>query len=357
MSETREMSERPDIPAWLDGARSAPSAHNTQPWRFAMQGDGQVLVRWDPARSLPVSDPTARDLYLGLGTAVESACLRALAAGTPLMFVPAPDHEERTVGTLAPAQAATSGVDPEELSLAAALVVRQTSRVPHLKQPIPATVQAELRAEAERWGCRLYIVKDEACIRALARLARQATAAQFADDAVQDELWHWLRLDPRSPAYRRDGLTADCLNLQGVSLAVARLTMTPARMRLLARVGLHHLLALDTQLLVRHSATICLLTVADTNRATLVSGGRALQRLWLRAARAGLTTHPVSALLDCPATVAPTLAVVGCDPQDEHPANIFRQDEHPANIFRLGATPPVPLAPRLPAQELIEVVP
>lgn len=341
------MSERSDIPAWLDGARSAPSAHNTQPWRFVPLGDGQVLVRWDPARALPVSDPTARDLYLGLGTAVESACLCALAAGTLLKFIPAPDHEERTVGTLAPAPAAASGVDPEELSLAAALAVRQTGRVPHLKQPVPATVQAELRAEAERWGCRLYIVKVEARIRALARLAGKATAAQFADDAVQDELWRWLRLDPRSPDYRRDGLTADCLNLRGASLAVARLTMAPARMRLLARVGLHHLLALDTQLLVRQSATICLLTAADTNRATLVNAGRALQRLWLRAARAGLTTHPVSALLDCPVTVAPTLAVAGCDPQDEHPAN----------IFRLGATPPVPLAPRLPAHELIEVVP
>jgi hypothetical protein len=212
---------------------------------------------------------------------------------------------------------------------------------------VPATVQAELRAEAERWGCRLHIVKDQARIQSLARLARQATANQFADDAVQGELWRWLRLDPRSPAYTRDGLTADCLNLRGASLAVARLTMPPARMRLLARVGLHRLLALDTQLLVRQSTTICLLTVPATDRATLVNAGRALLRLWLQAARAGLTTHPVSALLDCPATVAPTLAIVGCDPQDEHPAN----------IFRLGATPPAPRAPRLPAHELIEAAP
>jgi hypothetical protein len=340
-----EMSQQPADPAWLDGARGAPSAHNTQPWRFVALADGGVLVRWDPARSLPASDPTARDLYLGLGAAVESARLRSMASGVPLTFTPAADSEERCAGTLAPTSEAAQGSDPDDLALGTALNIRQTGRMPHLKQPVPAAVRDELCAEAERWGCRLRIIADEAGIRQLARLARQATAAQFADEAVQRELWQWLRLDARAPAYQRDGLTADCLNLRGASLAVARLTMPPARMRLLARVGLHHVLALDAQALVRRSAALCLLTVPATNRATLVEAGRLLLQLWLRAARAGLTTHPVSALLDCAATVAPTQAVFGGEGSP---------DEHPANVFRLGATGPVPRAPRLPAKELMD---
>ncbi|CAA9566570.1 MAG: hypothetical protein AVDCRST_MAG88-1948, partial [uncultured Thermomicrobiales bacterium] len=68
-------------PAWLDGARVAPSAHNTQPWRFTPLPDGRIAVRWRPERALPVTDPTGRDLYLALGAAVESALLRAAAAG------------------------------------------------------------------------------------------------------------------------------------------------------------------------------------------------------------------------------------------------------------------------------------
>jgi len=336
------MSETTNYPAWLLGARAAPSAHNTQPWRFAPQPDGRVLVRWDPARALPVSDPTARDLYLGIGAAVESARLRAATAGTALAFAASRDDEDRRAGVLAPTDAPP---DPADLALAAALDMRQTGRIPHLPRSIPEDARAALQAEAERAGCRLHVVEDRPRIRRLAALARRATAAQFADEPVQAELWQWLRLDPRSPAYARDGLTADCLNLRGPALAIARATMPPARMRLLARVGLHNVLALDTQALVRRSAALCLLTAPAAGRAALVEAGRLLLRLWLLAARAGLTTHPMSALLDAPITVAPTLAVFGCP------------TEHPANIFRLGATPPVPRAPRLPPAELLEPTP
>lgn len=167
-------------PAWLRGARVAPSAHNTQPWRFAPLSDGRIVVSWTPERTLPIGAPTRRDLYLSLGTA--------------------------------------------------------------------------------------------------------------------------------DPAYRRDGLTADCLELSGLTRWLARQTMPPARMRRLSRLRLHHLLASDTTRVARRSAAICLLATPTRDRAALVTTGRVLQRLWLLAARHGLTTHPLSALLDCPATVAPTAA-------------------------------------------------
>lgn len=326
-----------EYPAWLDGARIAPSAHNTQPWRFQPLPDGAVVVQWDAARSLPVSDLTQRDLWLGLGAAVEGARLHAARAGVSLAFIPACDDAEHTVGKLAPTD---TPIDPADTTLAQFLDARQTGRTPHRKRPVPAATLAAMRAEAERFHCAFHVVTDPAPIRRLAALSRTATAAQFADTSVHDELWQWLRLDPRDPAYRRDGLTADCLNLHGATLAVARATMPPARMRRLVRIGAHHALALDTQMTVRQSAALCLLTATSTRRGTLVETGRGLLRLWLLAARDGLTTHPVSALLDCAATVGPAVAVFGA------------AGELPASLFRLGFCPPVARAPRLPTAEL-----
>jgi hypothetical protein len=328
-------------PAWLEGARTAPSAHNTQPWRFALLADGRIAVRWDAARALPISDPTSRDLYLGLGAAVESARLRAAGAGVSLAFVAGAGEGAipLTIGNL------TSSVEPisdVDLILARSLGVRHTARTPHLDRPVPPDAIAAMQAEAAWWRCTLHVVTEQRRIRRLAALARRATAEQFADDAVQSELWRWLRLDPTDPAYERDGLTADCLNLHGATLAAARLTMPPARMRRLARLRLHHLLAIDTQQVVRRSAALCLLIAPSLERDALVETGRAILRLWLIAAGAGLTTHPVSALLDCAATVGPATAVFGA------------AGELPAALFRLGFTPPVPRAPRLPANELME---
>jgi hypothetical protein len=304
-----------------------------------LRPDGAIVVRWDAARTLPAGDPTNRDLYLALGAAVESARLRAAVAGSPLSFAPELAISTRAIGVLTPSGSPPSA---DDLRLAAYLDTRHTARVPHLPRPIPEEVHTALRSEAERFGCQVTLVADHARVRRLAVLTRQASAAQYADPAVHAELWRWLRLDPKDPAYRRDGLTADCLDLHGASRAAARLTLPPERMRWLARLGVHQLLALDTQRVVRQSASLCLLTADAHEPADLVRAGHGLLRLWLLAAEAGLTTHPVSALLDCQATVAPTLAVFG------------RTGAFPTAVFRLGATPEVPRAPRLPVAELLE---
>jgi hypothetical protein len=247
------------------------------------------------------------------------------------------DEEDHSVGRLV---AAHGEAAPEDAVLATALETRHTGRAPHLDSPIHPDVFASTRAEADRNGCRLSIVTDRASIHRLASLARCATAALYADPIVHHELWQWLRLDPRDPAYRRDGLTADCLELRGTALVAARALLPPQRMRRLVHVGAHHLLALDTRRVVRRSASLCLLTVPSADR--FVDAGRTLLRLWLIADAAGLSTHPISALLDHAVTVQPALDVFGAT------------GEIPAAIFRLGACSSLARAPRLPAAELLE---
>ena len=61
-------------------AQRAPSAHNTQPWTLTYGAD-HVDIGWDPACALPVSDPTRRDLFLGLGAFVETCLIAAADTG------------------------------------------------------------------------------------------------------------------------------------------------------------------------------------------------------------------------------------------------------------------------------------
>lgn len=384
----RADSEPMSAPSWLAGARMAPSAHNTQPWLFTPLSDGRVAVRWDAARRLPVADPTSRDLYLSLGAAIESACLHALVDRAPLRFEAAseeaPSHEfERTVGWLALDDAATEP-DPADLALAAMLDQRQTARGPHRSSPIPAPVCESLIAEAARHGARLQIATARPAVHTLAKLAGQATALLFADDGVHRELWQWLRLDPYAPAYYRDGLTADCLELSGASLWLARQLMQPARMRSASRFGLHYAIASDTWKVARESAAICLLSAPASDRPTLVGIGRTLQRLWLLAASSGLATHPLSALLDRSETAGRTVALFDSSagverpqpsplPEGEGVCSLWARARvraepartgvrtpgasrepgvFPAAIFRLGYSAPAARSPRLPLDEL-----
>ena len=63
-----------------------------------------------------------------------------------------------------------------------------------------------------------------------------------------------------------------------------------------------------------------------------------------------LTTHPLSALLDCPATLGPTAAAFALG---KLPSPPNEGGGHPAAVFRLGFAPPAARAPRLPLDELI----
>ncbi|MFD6961084.1 nitroreductase, partial [Streptomyces venezuelae] len=49
-------------------ATTAPSMHNAQPWRFRfLAAERLVLLRADPARAMPRSDPGNRALHIGCG--------------------------------------------------------------------------------------------------------------------------------------------------------------------------------------------------------------------------------------------------------------------------------------------------
>ncbi|MDQ2714672.1 MAG: amidohydrolase family protein, partial [Chloroflexota bacterium] len=130
------------------------------------------------------------------------------------------EDETNSVGQLVPSSAA---IKPVDLLLAKSLRTRHTARTAHIRRPLPLAVLTVLQEEARRSGCVLYVTTERGQIRQLAKLARQATVAQFANTEVQGELWHWLRLDSGDPDYQRDGLSADCMNLRGIALTIARL--------------------------------------------------------------------------------------------------------------------------------------
>jgi hypothetical protein len=64
------------VTTWLESARLAPSAHNTQPWKCSW--DQQTLIiSNDVAHTLQAGDPTMRQTYLGLGTFLQNLVLAA----------------------------------------------------------------------------------------------------------------------------------------------------------------------------------------------------------------------------------------------------------------------------------------
>ena len=65
----------------LSYALLAPNPHNRQPWEAELKGDDTVAIWRDPARNLPVTDPYARQLTIGMGCFLDLMRMAAAEEG------------------------------------------------------------------------------------------------------------------------------------------------------------------------------------------------------------------------------------------------------------------------------------
>ncbi|TIV14021.1 MAG: Tat pathway signal protein, partial [Mesorhizobium sp.] len=70
----------PDLGAIVRYATLAANSHNTQPWRFQLEGQA-IEIRPDLQRRTPVVDPDDHHLYVSLGCAAANLMLAAAATG------------------------------------------------------------------------------------------------------------------------------------------------------------------------------------------------------------------------------------------------------------------------------------
>lgn len=296
---------------WVDELRAregvvrrAPSAHNTQPWLAVHgagpDGRGEVRIGADPARSLPGSDPTGRDLALGIGGLVESYLIVAAEAGLAVDAVTGPGPAARLVPAEHIYITAFTAAD---------LMARRVARGRYAPGPVPERVLAGLEPGV------VHVPAGE--------LAADLVVADrwlFGTPVVARELRDWLRLHPRHPRYALDGLTDRALALsraQALLLGLALCAYPVTR-----RLGLPALLAASSRhLLAPGGSVLVLTTVPGEDR---VRAGRRLLRTWLTLGRQGLAVHPLSQLVDCPATAERLAGRLGGADEGTRPLAVFR---------------------------------
>ena len=180
-------------------ATRAPSVHNTQPWWFST-GDHEITVHADRDRQLRLADPDGRELLISCGAAVFTArvALRYLGLLPEVSVLPdsmLPNLVARISWTK------RSPTARYERELFTQVERRRTHRGGFDREPLPDSLLAVLRDEAEREHATLRMLGDDgrAC------LAAVVTAAEYAlrqDAALVRESALWA---PSPRSRRRDG--------------------------------------------------------------------------------------------------------------------------------------------------------
>lgn len=248
----------------------APSSHNTQPWRFRVEGDTFYLFA-DRARALSVVDAEGRELTMSCASALLHLriALRNFGCAGDVEVFPEADKPDLVATVRLGEKADTTD---EERELFRAITVRRTNRRAFDGRPIPDTVLDELRKAAELEGAWFRVIDSPDARAAVADLIAEGDRVQMSDPRFRRGLAAWMRPNGSS---KRDGIPGHAFGFGGLMSLLSPLFV---RTFDLGRSQAKR----DRQLAERSPTLIVLGTAGDT-APEWVASGQALARMLLRA--------------------------------------------------------------------------
>jgi hypothetical protein len=203
------------------GAILAASPHNTQPWQFRI-APGVVELFADEARWLGAMDSLHRELFLGLGCALENAVLTANAIGRPPAVTLFPDSADPSLV----ARLALGTAEPAPTPLFDVIAERRVNRGEYKPAAVPAELVEALPALADDPRVTLRVVTDAAEVKRFRDEALESVQALTADSEMAQASHHWWRQTPEEVAVNGDGLNLDLQALDPFTRLFAGLMKT-----------------------------------------------------------------------------------------------------------------------------------
>jgi Nitroreductase family len=305
-------------------ATLAPSSHNTQCWKFALD-EQSITVLPDLSRRCPAVDPDDHHLFVSLGCATENLIQAAQALGLrgEAHFDAARDAV-RVV--LSPATAAAS-------PMFRAIAQRQSTRAEYDGKPLSAGDLKLLEQAAAAEPVRLLLVTEQSALERVLEFVIQGNTTQMGDKAFVDELKTWIRFNGADAVRAGDGLYAASSGNPTVPAWLGSLMF-----------GMFFTPKAENDKYARHvrsSAGVAVFVGQRADKAHWVEVGRAYERFALQATALGVRTAHLNQPIEVQALRPQFASFLGIGAA------------RPDLVLRFGRGPTLPPSPRRPVKAVL----
>ena len=305
-------------------ATLAPSSHNTQCWKFALENQ-TITILLDPSRRCPAVDPDEHHVFVSLGCATENLVHAALAHGLKAEAGFDPSREAIRV-ELRPTRADVS-------PLFNAIPVRQCTRGDYDSMPLSTAELALLEGAGTSDKVHMLLITERPAMERVLDYVVQANTAQMADGAFVKELESWIRFNGAAAVRTGDGLYTGC-------------TGNPSIPTWLGDLGFGWFYKPKSEndkcvRQIRSSAGIAVFVGRSADKASWVEVGRCYERFALQATALGIR----NALLNQPVEVQSV--------RPQFAAALGLTGQRPDLVVRFGRGPSMPLSLRRPVQAVL----
>lgn len=269
----------------------APSSHNTQCWKFTIEGN-RISVLPDFARRCPAVDPDDHHLFVSLGCATENLVQAGRARGVhaDVRFDPTGDGAVRIV---------LAAAKPIASPLFDAITMRQCSRNEYDGRPVPIAQLQALERAGQGDGVTMHLTTARPQMEHILEYVVRGNTLQISDASFMAELRNWIRFDDAQAVATSDGL-------------FSRASGSPAVPPWLGKTFFRLLFTAKSEnekyvKFVRSSAGIAVFASAVSDKKHWVEAGRCYERFVLQAAAMGIQTAMMNQPVEV-STVRPDFA-------------------------------------------------
>ncbi len=270
----------------------APSGHNVQPWRFHFAG-ARLTLSVDPSVETPMLDFGRAGTWVSFGAALENITLVARSIGLEphVDLFPEPGDADIVahVGFVS-----TQPVSSDDLGWVTKRVTNR--KTPAERTPLPASLAESLESIAAREGARLQIRGDAPSLDEIARLLGSSDRIAMMNPLLHRELVGGFRWTRKEVETKRDGLDIWTTEMDGLARAGLQTLKQWKAVEAIRDCGGGAFLEEPARDQIAGASAVALLTIPGLTRASFLTGGKVVQRLWLAANRGGFAFHPMTIL-------------------------------------------------------------
>jgi hypothetical protein len=305
-------------------ATLAPSSHNTQCWKFALETQA-ITIMADPLRRCPAVDPDDHHVYVSVGCASENLIQAAWAHGL---------RGEANFDVTREAVRVSLTPTPAEVSpLFHAIAARQCTRGDYDGRPLSNEELGLLERAGTSNDVRMLLMTERPAVERVLEYVVQANTAQMADAAFVKELKTWIRFNGPDAVRTGDGLYSGATGNPTIPTWLGELAFqwfytTKSENDKYARQ-------------IRSSAGIAIFVGQSANKAHWVEVGRCYERFALQATALGIR----NALLNQPVEVQAV--------RPQFAAAFGLSGQRPDLVVRFGRGPAMPSSLRRPVQTVL----
>ncbi|HEX6470885.1 MAG TPA: nitroreductase family protein [Streptosporangiaceae bacterium] len=335
---THPLATHTGVGLMVAAASTAPSVHNTQPWRFRRRDRDAMELHVDMNRLLYVIDPRGRAMHISCGAALFNLCLAIRASGHQPWVRRLPDSDDQPT-LLADVHIERAAPPTQaEAELYSVLPRRRTNRGPFDDRAVPRRVLAELAAAANYEGATLRLLDPVAAAHAVSLVAAADDELTASED-YRAELADWT--------FTRTSDTDASSEARPDGVPWYTFGPRPSRRGLPIRdFGLaHHVAGRAVNDFTAMPHLAALITEGNEPEDWLVAG-QALQRVLLTATLHGVSASFLTQPLDL-RDVRENRDIAGVR---HRPGPL----DHVQMIIRFGYGRPAPGAPRRPIAQILD---